>query len=110
MADMTNESGLLRCPFCGGEATIIRPSSTAPYVLCCKCHCGGPVSSTADEQQAIEAWNTRSLISPAGEVVVPVEPTEAMIEAGDKALFDGPDASEYVWSAMLSAAPRGMEG
>lgn len=45
---------------------------------------------------------------PAGEVVVPVEPTEAMLSAGANAPY--PCDAVDVWKAMLSAAPKGMEG
>lgn len=58
--DPNTQSALADCPFCGAAATLLRPLRTAPYVLCTKCHCGGPVSSTADEIEAIAAWNTRA--------------------------------------------------
>lgn len=68
---------------------------------------------TVSERDAILA-----LISPAGEVVVPVEPTPEMIEAGypdaNWTRDDCPDqarkSAAKCWAAMLSAAPRGMEG
>lgn len=64
---------------------------------------------TVSERDAILA-----LISPAGEVVVPVKPTEAMIDAYfDTCKRHGFHAhinASCAWAAMLSAAPRGMEG
>lgn len=50
---------LAACPFCGGSAKLIVPRS-APYVLCERCHAGGPVSSSANAEEAIAAWNRRA--------------------------------------------------
>ena len=39
-------------------------------------------------------------------VMVPMEPTEAMLEAGDDLLDDTVECAHNVWHAMLAAAPE----
>ena len=38
--------------------------------------------------------------------VVPMEPTEAMLEAGDALLDDTVECAHNVWNAMIAAAPE----
>lgn len=50
---------LLRCPFCGGEATIGDGENGRNYwVLCDKCHAETDFYCT--KQEAIAAWNRRA--------------------------------------------------
>lgn len=59
---------------------------------------------------AIEAH--KAALDQAGYVIVPREPTEAMIAAGDAVLDAGPSGSEWYvpsekpWRAMICAAPK----
>lgn len=56
---MSNER-LLNCPFCGGEAELIKRKSNFPYihgVWCIGCKCR--TSFEKSEEIAIEKWNNR---------------------------------------------------
>jgi len=55
---MSDETTLLSCPFCGGEAEIER-YTIKPYVACVKCGCSMPDRHQTAEQ-VIEVWNTRA--------------------------------------------------
>lgn len=53
-------SELKRCPFCGGEAELIKRKSNFPYihgVWCIGCKCR--TSFEKSEEIAIEKWNNR---------------------------------------------------
>lgn len=55
---------LLKCPFCGGEAEVVKAHSNTtefPYVVVCKNDlCNASVGRfSASREKAIEAWNTR---------------------------------------------------
>ena len=55
-----SEIKLLRCPFCGGEAELIKRKSNFPYihgVWCIGCKCR--TSFEKSEEIAIEKWNNR---------------------------------------------------
>ena len=100
MTDATNGEALLPCPFCGSKKTSLyeptchkdseyNPIDRAfPLVRCASCwaeihgdnwdHSG---------KSAIEAWNRRQPTASAGMVVVPREPTEAMLDAGRTAVM-----------------------
>lgn len=60
---MSDETTLLPCPFCGGEADnrwrYRKPGEYACYwVLCVRCGCATTAYDT--EAEAIAAWNTRA--------------------------------------------------
>ena len=73
----------------------------------------GPFQSRPEAVQAVDAMTARAAIAAlaeAGYVIVPREPTEAMVRAGTalfspKAEYHGADA-EVVWDAMLGAASQ----
>ena len=55
-----SETKLLNCPFCGGEAELIKRKSNFPYihgVWCIGCKCR--TSFEKSEEIAIEKWNNR---------------------------------------------------
>lgn len=59
---MKNETKLLPCPFCGGEAVTAEMYNTKlkklfPIVKCLDCECRTPMTETFEE--AIAVWNTR---------------------------------------------------
>lgn len=67
MSDKTSDK-LLKCPFCGGEASLetISNLTRTEYVVCCdnkKCICFyigyGDVGLYETKEKAIEAWNQR---------------------------------------------------
>jgi Lar family restriction alleviation protein len=45
------------CPFCGGDAMLITPPFSRPYVACLDNFCSGP-KETPDK--AVAAWNRRA--------------------------------------------------
>ena len=51
--------GIRHCPFCGGKARTVRYHAHAVVVRCTNCECEGPDVS-ANEAEAIAAWNRRS--------------------------------------------------
>lgn len=53
---MKNETKLLNCPFCGGEAIVSQDSDG--YYVTCKNDCVVQMKSYL-EREAIKAWNTR---------------------------------------------------
>lgn len=55
-------SELLSCPFCGGEGkTFIRDWDDGTQSLWIECqNCGAEAGHCSNEQEAIEAWNTRA--------------------------------------------------
>ena len=71
---------LLPCPFCGGEAELesgFAPLESVTYALCKNGKC--PTFSS-ELLMLPEEWNTRH--APESHVLVPKEPTKAMIDAG----------------------------
>lgn len=61
-----------------------------------------PISSALRELQALRARD--------GYVLVPVEPTDEILEAMIQADDDGPGVYRRIYRAMLSAAPRKVVG
>ena len=147
MTPTTQDAGLalLPCPFCGGKAG--KPSiggnpsdersgyNYTVTVMCSECGATKTVHSKrgkggwCDEntedtiQRAAAAWNTRPLADRLeqreGWVMVPREPTEAMVAEGwAKANDPGPNALGVItdtecvriWTAMLSYRPPAPEG
>jgi len=49
---------LLPCPFCGGEAVLVRDEPTNGWCFI-ECTCCASHGSMTDKKHAIEAWNTR---------------------------------------------------
>lgn len=106
---------LLPCPFCGAagdslmvehlEGTILHP---AHQVRCDNCG----ASSGYTSHNCREAWNTRAALTPPeGYVLVPVDRTEEMNDAGCMALAGSIGGYESAcvskcWSAMLAARPE----
>ena len=65
---------LLPCPFCGKEPFRVRRKGS--YVGIVKCKSTG----CSNSKMRIEDWNTRTV--PEGYVLVPVEVSEKMLQAG----------------------------
>ena len=92
------------CPFCGSGVLHKNNPEKMGYtffVSCGFCDCRGACLPT--EQGAVEAWNTRAAAIPEGYVVVPVEPTEAMIKAARLAYMSGDGAYSETYKAMIAA-------
>jgi Lar family restriction alleviation protein len=93
------------CPFCGGKAEywIDNDYQDRHVITCGYCGCEKRYEYSMDG--VIEEWNTRHV--PDGYALVPVEPTQDMI---DEALYDtgyegvSDDAVVYNWKAMIAAA------
>lgn len=130
MTDRT-QADLLPCPFCGGDLSASAEDIDCfiSHVECDGCDMRGPISEWKhpDPEEAKAdainrwnvAWNRRATPAeavPSDTVVVPREPTEAMIEAacGPLLKFLTPEEEQAgpasfplaTWRAMLSAAPR----
>ena len=106
------------CPFCGGEAELRRSEIPREFAtrIRCKAGCVEVTKYSAwqvidADTRALTAWNTRASPEPiavnAGMVLVPREPTEAMVAAAYK---DQPDAINAGFSqayrAMIAASPK----
>ena len=81
-----SETKLLPCPFCGGEAEMIKRKSNFPYihgVWCIGCKCR--TSFEKSEEIAIEKWNTRK---PVDDVL------ERLEELMEKAMSNSEKAAE----------------
>jgi hypothetical protein len=99
---------LLPCPFCGGEAR------TFEYDGANQATCGGKHIDCAgtDVVAPVAMWNRRTP-APEGEAwrTVPVEPTDAMIEAANALWGEGTGVNyvqlepEDFYAAMLAASP-----
>lgn len=64
MLNNKKELVLEPCPFCGGEAEIIRNYKTATQeyeymAWCTELGCNANIDGFVDEESAIKAWNTR---------------------------------------------------
>jgi len=108
------------CPFCGGTAEIKRRGTARMSMLigCVDCHAevesGDVCGVTAVENYK---WNMRKPLAkqePVGYMLVPIEPTEAMMRAAmDCQDADPGDSGEtemyYAYKAML-ASLRGKDG
>ena len=46
------------CPFCGGEAKMIKIGGATYFIQCNECHSTSGAFSTSEE--AVEAWNKRA--------------------------------------------------
>jgi hypothetical protein len=122
-------AALVPCPWCGckPEKLSVTEGSTFRWRLveCPECGAGpGEIrvqtmgEGTREDWEAkahvdaIAAWNTRALqpqgpTTPAGYKLVPVEPTEHMIEIGREAVtrLAAGSATVRCYKAMLAAAP-----
>ena len=62
MSDKTSDKRILPCPFCGGEAKLMRfPKCERKYVVICENEqCMASVGNYSySKEKAIKAWNTR---------------------------------------------------
>lgn len=103
---------LLPCPFCGGKATFDHDDNGWYWIVCEKC--GTATNSRTHTMEdchplLAEQWNRRAspASAPEGFVLVPVEPTDAMIECGCRALgaLYGQYGASEAYRAMLAASP-----
>jgi Lar family restriction alleviation protein len=97
------------CPFCGSanvEVQAFRHESECYTVRCDGCGALGPLKRSSAGSHiswdlAMESWNTRH--APEGYALVPVEPTDSMINSGFRA--DGDSFPlEHIYKAMIAAA------
>lgn len=105
---------LAPCLLCGVEMEQSRTSFFHPESNAGETDC--PLSSLSWRTSYYrEAWNKRHV--PEGYAIVPVEPTEAMLEAGAQQASDCTDdftahsscIAGHVWSEMLTAAQGDAE-
>lgn len=124
-------SKLLPCPFCSGQAYLTEEPQGFG-VECEDCD-NGTRSNNWTREKAIDLWNTRATPAgmiktedshqrvidavtgarkswlrqgslPDGYKVVPVEPTEAMLNAAWDAHFCDTDGAKKIYKAMIEAA------
>ena len=103
---MSTETRLKPCPFCGGAAKEYERFN-ANVITCRKC--GVQVrQSEMGQGDAADRWNKRSapvsaeqVTVPQGWRLVPIDPTDEMLLAGDTHEYD----AGIWWSLMLEAAP-----
>ena len=95
------------------KAMFVRPFRDGPVQLSVAVPSWGGVGAHKREEFRNHARAALSAIEAAGWRVVPVEPTQEMIEAGlegevvrDSSGTSWRSPTAYVYSAMLSAAPR----
>lgn len=97
-----SEIKLLPCPFCGGEAELIKRKSNFPYihgVWCIGCNCR--TSFEKSEEIAIEKWNNRNPVEDVLERLE--EEKEALRTAKQKLSFEMYRSKEaYEKSVLLT--------
>lgn len=94
-------SELKPCPFCGTTARIFGgPMAQERYSIWCNNY--HHIEYGMNEQETIDAWNTRHI--PEGYALVPVEPSEAIklafIECYERRIYD----VSSIYKAMIKAA------
>lgn len=115
MADPMQQARELRpCPFCGGEAERIDfgpgagENEGGSCIACKRCQASGPVEFGFKEN-FIANWNRRA--APEGYVLVPVEPTREMMDAGRTAVMAARIATmKWTPRQHYEASGRSMAG
>lgn len=105
------------CPFCGGEANSFGYGSKFSVVHCnnyANCTMKPEINTKISMADAVTAWNTRAV--PEGYALVPLEPTEEMVneyfDATRITLEGGASGTLAViegYRAMIAAAQKGGE-
>jgi hypothetical protein len=116
MSDIEKGAEIALCPFCGDWGAEVAESAVPSIhggqkqaVYCNTCFCAGPTSET--EKGAVEAWNRRvALTPPEGFVLVPVEPTEAMLQEIHLVKSFTGEAMHRRYAAMIAARPEVLGG
>ncbi|TDX30813.1 restriction alleviation protein Lar [Modicisalibacter xianhensis] len=109
-------SELLPCPFCGGKAEFCKVGVNYPFKAgCANCEAFTKGSAFENNEYNAQCWNRRAAPptgtryrDEAGEVaavVVPAEPTERMVDAGEYAQEHGCYVSG-IWADMTAATPE----
>jgi len=114
-----DENGLLPCPCCGGNAEFDYDDDNLNWI---SCNVFGISTDTAyhtdvDARDKLrEVWNRRaamlqgadgnSPVIPDGWVMVPVEPTMAMLDEFDSIIDYGAEDSRDAWCGLIAAAPQ----
>lgn len=93
------------CPFCGSEPKYFDHSEHNDdewhEVACTNHECTYLIAQKSTKESAFTAWNTRCI--PKGFTIVPVEPTDEMIQAGLRADNDS-FPLQYIYKAMIDSA------
>lgn len=72
-------NNLLPCPFCGAKVEITNRKARDMWAVQC-CDCGNSTTEWMHDKNAvIVSWNTRH--TPKGYALIPIEPTEALLES-----------------------------
>jgi Lar family restriction alleviation protein len=95
---MKNESKLLNCPFCGGEAEIcdgyIEEFLKTEYMKYVQCnYCKASTKLYFTEKEAIKAWNTR----------VPMERIMERLESESRFYNSASDSDQYIRNGIKKA-------
>jgi hypothetical protein len=87
------------CPFCGGKARMLGgPMAQESYSVWCENR--HHITGGMDADKLAMEWNTR--YTPKGFTIVPVEPTDEMIQAGLRADNDS-FPLQYIYKAMIDS-------
>ena len=117
------QDALKPCPFCGSSAAQYPDGDMEGHSIMCSgdrleigASCPMTAFGYATEAEAAERWNLRAALQdkagevPDGFALVPVEPTEAMIQAGIDEMPHFTDEPGPVWSAMIAASQQKDQG
>ena len=103
-------SELKPCPFCGSPGSLFASSDhSGAWEGGCfgeGCIANDLVWDTSKEL-AVATWNRRA--TPEGLAVVPVKPTEAMLAAGNREIFDLSSDAVEAWAVMLAVSKEETE-
>ncbi len=117
-----SELKLLPCPFCGGEASIVKSWRTKSKEISVSCNTddclgrneeqgeqGGYSASFYSDAEAIEAWNTRVAVSDGMALVPRNLPNEILGKAAIAGVFETGNPKhgwDFILAELAKAEPK----